>query len=177
MHQRRHNTNPNIVTYKKSFDDFNKAFYELIKIPEVEEVLKLAKLQKTLDDGTIEEYYDDSSMLLSDATYAIALYITLANNTPYLLGKKNIHTKCNISANRCFIKTENEVGFGWNIRYHLNEVPDKNNSRRMNWQAFIDQVTCSVVIYNKNMAKDQIDILEQNGWSIETKSETTETEE
>lgn len=167
--------NPNVVTYQKNFTNFNDAFREFIMIPEIENVLKFAKLQKFDDDGNlIKEYYDDSDMILSDATYAIASFLSQQDNVPYLFGKKNIHTQCNISSNRCFIKTEDSIGFGWNIKYHLEEVDDETTSRRKTKQAVIDNVFCSVIIYNKEVMKDDIDTLIANGWTLKLDQEESE---
>ena len=94
------------------------------------------------------------AVALSDATYAIASFLSQQDNVPYLFGKKNIHTQCNISSNRCFIKTEDSIGFGWNIKYHLEEVDDETTSRRKTKQAVIDNVFCSVIIQASNSGRN-----------------------
>ena len=173
---RRKKTNPNVVTYQKTFTNFNDCFHELIKVPNIERVLCYAKIDKIDEEGNvIERYYDNSTMLLSDAIYAISTYLSQPENTPYLLGKKNIHTQSNISANRCFIKTEDSIGFGWSIKYHLEDNIEEN-SRRPIKQAIIDQVFGTIIFYNKNVSGDDIDILEQNGWNlkVEESEEITE---
>ena len=69
----------------------------------------------------IDNYF---SGLGDDATYdEYVTYVTekAADAVPQLLGKKNIHTQYSISGTNVFVRTEDNLAFGWNVSYTVED--------------------------------------------------------
>ena len=65
-----------------------------------------------------------SSGLGEDATYDEYVgYVAekVADAVPQLLAKRNIHTQYSISGTNVFIRTEDNLAFGWNVTYKVED--------------------------------------------------------
>lgn len=64
------------------------------------------------------------SGLCEDATYDEYVgYVAekVADAVPQLLAKRNIHTQYSISGTNVFIRTEDNLAFGWNVTYKVDD--------------------------------------------------------
>lgn len=103
----------------------------------------------------VEGSYEDGQLkTVDDYFWAIALEI--ANDCPRLLEKVNIHTMFSVSANKLYVRMENNIAFGFNITYKV-----------YNGVARLEYVVGTITMYD-----DRSELREEllgNGWRKEDK--------
>lgn len=139
---------PEFVTLTKRVEgnDFKHAMNLLCKNNTIYNILRI-----DYKDETGEE----NSRVPEDPTEAIEMITTyFYNNTPDLLGKRNIHTSLNISSNKAMLRTEDNISFGWYIDYVVE-----------NGHAEINYIDVTVTVYQKERNQNIIDYFLTSQWT------------
>lgn len=134
---------PAPIIIKGEFDDFGEGLAALCTFHEdVNDIFKC----NHPDDPESHTYLEVQE--------AVKLALDFINtNTPDLLDKKNIHCSLNLTSNKCMIKTENFVSFGWEIFYTVEKG-----------KAVIDYTTFTFVILNGN--EELANTFVNSGWNM-----------
>ena len=135
-------TKPKPTTYEATFDNVVQA---------------LAKIKETSSElrGFVDYIYDFDQPLLAmwfdNMIYKVGEY--MLKRTPQLLQKRNIHAKYTISVNGFSIKTEDNIGLEFNVKY---TVEDNN--------IVLGDVHCAITVYGKVSPSTTIMLEESDVW-------------
>ena len=69
----------------------------------------------------IDDYFAGLDDNASYDEYVAYVAGKAAETYPQLLGKKNIHTQYSISGTNVFVRTEDNLAFGWNVSYTVED--------------------------------------------------------
>lgn len=122
-------------TYITTYQDFEDAMNEL-------------RSAITVANDLIN-FGEEDEVTVDTATESIIA--AMAERVPRLIGKRNIHTSLSVSSNKCFIRTEEGIGFGWNCSYKVEDG-----------QAVIECVDLIVTLYKPD--NELVDDLLSHGW-------------
>ena len=130
---------PKVQIFTKKFDTFKDAWKELNKIPSAPATLLPAFCE---NDGNV--------------TAAQNIFMNIfKDNMPNVEEGSNMFWSIGIAANRCYIKTNQYVGFGWDIEY----AADKDTKQNV-----IKSVLLNFVSYNQFKTVNEINYVTENGW-------------
>lgn len=131
-------TKKEIRTYKKTFQSFSDGVEELKKISTVAvDIIGNAK-------NTPEEV-------------SMAMFNAIADNFPTISNNGNVFWSINISTNRCIIKTDKKLSFGWKMKYDYDRETRTNSI--FDIEFIITDFGCSNEISEKAL---------RSGWSVES---------
>lgn len=131
---------PKVQIFIKKFDTFEDAWKELNKIPSAPATLLPAFCE---NDGNVT------------AAQNILMNIFKDNISNVEGGSNNMFWSINIAANRSYIKTDQYVGFGWDIEYAV----DKDTK-----QYAIKSVVLNFVSYNQFKTVNEINYVMKHDW-------------
>lgn len=131
---------PVITTYEKYVTNFEEGINELAKLhPYIAEVMQFNEGEE------VNPYYASSCM-----------FNAFNNNYPDIEFGKNALWALNISANRCILKTNHKITFGWRLKYKY----DRNTRT-----SEIIDVCMVITAFGDDVLTDQ-DKMTENGWTI-----------
>ena len=102
----------------------------------------------------IDEYFEGIEVEAGYDEYVAYVAQKAAENIPALLEKKNIHTQYSISGTNVHVRTEDQLAFGWNTTYKVEDG-----------QAVITSVKIQITMFDE--FADLKAELENNGWELE----------
>lgn len=133
------------LTRRVEGDDFKHAMDLLCRN---ETIYNIIRIDYTDETGA------ENSRMPEDPTEAIEMITTyFYNNTPDLLGKRNIHTSLNVSSNKAMLRTEDNISFGWYISYVVEDG-----------HAIVDYIDLTITVYQKERNQAIVDDLLTSGW-------------
>lgn len=133
---------PKPITFVKEINSFNDAIMELKSIPGV---------MSQLTDNIIIDESSEKNTLSAAQKEMVLLF---SKNMPDITERVNVFWQLTLSSNRCLLKTEKFIGFGWDLKIPVNSKNGKTIP-----------TTLKVISYNELKTIDEIVYLRENGWT------------
>lgn len=133
---------PKPIVFIKEVSTFKDAIMELKSIP--------GAMQQLIDNIKMDEPTEKDALIAAQKE----VVLLFSKNMPDITERLNVFWQLTLSSNRCFLKTEKYIGFGWDLKTPINNKGTKTIP-----------TVLKVISYNELKTIDELNYLRENGWT------------